>query len=300
MNLSVNIGPLKFNNPVTVASGTFRFDEKFYDVKELKKLGALVFKTVTLHPRVGNPPPRIIETASGMINAVGIENSGGDAFIEELVLLKKISIPLIISITGENDKEFAILAEKFNDVKEVSALELNLSCPNLKKSKLVSQDPKATFRIVKMIKRVSRVPIIAKLSPNVTDISTIALAAQDAGVDAVSLINTLTAMVIDVKTKRSILGNVKGGLSGPAIKPIAIRMVYEVAKKVNIPIIGMGGISTVNDALEFLIAGATMIAVGSMNFINPRCPWDIIDGIRDYMKKNKICDIHDIIGSVDS
>ena len=299
MNLSVQIGNLKLKNPVTVASGTFGHAEKYYNLEEVKKLGAIVPKTVTLHRREGNPPPRIIETAAGMLNAIGIENPGVDGFIKnKLPALRKIGLPLIISILGHTDDEFITLTRKFNEARGVSALELNLSCPNLQHKTLVAQDPKATFRVVKAVKRISHVPVIAKLSPNVTDIATIAVAAEEAGADGVSLINTFVAMAVDIKTRTSILGNFTGGLSGPAIKPIALSMVYDVAKKVKIPIVAMGGIMTAQDALEFLIAGATMVAVGTANFINPRAPLEILEGIKDYMKENKIKDIKEIIGSL--
>jgi dihydroorotate dehydrogenase (NAD+) catalytic subunit len=284
---------------VTVASGTFGHAEKYYDLEEVKKLGAIVPKTVTLHARQGNQPPRIVETASGMLNAIGIENPGADGFVEgKLPAFRKIGAPLIISILGHTDEEFLILTKKFNNAKGVSALELNLSCPNLKYKTLVAQDPKATHRVVKAVKKISRVPVIAKLSPDVADIAEIASAAEEAGADAVSLINTFVAMAIDIKTRTSILGNFTGGLSGPAIKPIALSMVHKVYKKVKIPVVGMGGIMTAEDALEFIIAGATMVAVGTANFINPRAPLEVLEGIKTYMKENKIKDIRELIGSL--
>lgn len=299
MDISVNIGSLTLKNPVTVASGTFGHAEKYYDLEEVKRLGAIVPKTVTLFKREGNPPPRIVETPAGMLNAIGIENPGIDGFIEKkLPAFRKIGIPLIISILGHTDEEFIKITEKLNRAKGISALELNLSCPNLKHKVLVAQDPEATHRVVKKIKSIANVPVIAKLSPNVTDISAIALAAQDAGADGVSLVNTFTAMAINVKTRTSILGNYTGGLSGPAIRPIAVYMVHEVARKVKIPIIAMGGIMTAKDALEFIIAGATMVAVGTANFINPRAPLEVLDGINQYMKENKINNIKDLIGSL--
>jgi dihydroorotate dehydrogenase (NAD+) catalytic subunit len=299
MNLKVKIGNTEFQNPVTVASGTFGYEEKYFNLNELKGLGALIPKTVTLFPREGNPPPRIFETASGMLNAIGIENPGADIFIEKkLPALKKIGVPLIVSILGKNDEEFFALAEKFNKAGGIAAFELNLSCPNLQKKALVSQDPQAVARVVQTIKRISKVPLIAKLSPNVTDISEIALAAQNAGADAVSLVNTFAAMAVDIKTRRAVLGNFTGGLSGPAIKPIALHMVYQVAQKVKIPIVAMGGIMTANDALEFIIAGATMVAVGTANFVNPRSPLEVLAGIKEYMRKNKIADIKELRGSL--
>ncbi len=284
---------------MTVASGTFGHAERYYNLEEVKRLGAIVPKTVTFHPQVGNPPVRIFETPSGMINAIGIENPGIDAFIaNKLPALKNIGVPLIISILGNDEEEFVGIIEKLNTQTGIAAVELNLSCPNLKHKVLVAQDAQATMQLVKKMKALSKFPIIAKLSPNVTDIAQIAQAAQEGGADAVSLVNTFTAMAIDVKTRKSRIGNVTGGLSGPAIRPIAVYMVQRVASQVKIPVIGMGGIMNAQDALEFLIAGATMVAVGTANFINPRAPIDVLEGIESYMKDNKIDDIHEIIGSL--
>jgi len=299
MNLSVKIAGITFKNPVTVASGTFGHAERYYNLEEVKKLGAVVPKTVTFYPQQGNPPARIFETPSGMINAIGIENPGIDAFIaDKLPALKNIGVPLIVSILGRDEEQFAGIIEKLNEQTGIAAVELNLSCPNLKHKILVAQDAQATLQLVKKIKALSKFPIIAKLSPNVTDIAQIAQAAQDGGADAVSLVNTFSAMAIDVKTRKSRIGNVTGGLSGPAIRPIAVYMVNRVASHIKIPVIGMGGIMNAGDALEFLIAGATMVAVGSANFVNPRAPIDVLEGIESYMKENKIDDIREIIGSL--
>lgn len=299
MNLSVKIANATFQNPVTVASGTFGHAQKYYNLEEVKKLGAIVPKTVTFHPQVGNPPVRIWETPSGMVNAIGIENPGIDGFIQtKLPNFKKIGVPLIISILGHNPQEFVGIMEKLNGQDGIAAIELNLSCPNLQHKTLVAQDAQATQEIVKQIKTISKFPVIAKLSPNVTDIGEIALAAEAGGADAISLINTFTAMAIDIKTRQSRIGNFTGGLSGPAIRPIALAMVHQVYKSVKIPVIGMGGIANADDALEFMIAGATMVAVGTMNFVNPRAPLDVLEGIVHYMKENKITDIQEIIGSL--
>lgn len=299
MNIAVNIGNVTFKNPVTVASGTFGHAERYYNLEEVKRLGAIVPKTVTFHPQVGNPPVRIFETPSGMINAIGIENPGIDGFIaEKLPVLKKIGVPLIISILGHNEEQFVGIIEKLNAQEGIAAVELNLSCPNLKHKILVAQDPAATTRLVGKIKSLSKFPVIAKLSPNVTDIAEIAQAAEAGGADAVSLVNTFTAMAIDTKTRKSRIGNFTGGLSGPAIRPIAVYMVHQAARHVKIPVIGMGGIMTAADALEFMIAGATMVAVGTGNFINPRAPVDVLEGIESFMKENKINDIREIIGSL--
>ena len=299
MNLSVKIAGITFKNPVTVASGTFGHAERYYNLEEVKKLGAIVPKTVTFYPQQGNPPVRIFETPSGMINAIGIENPGIEAFIaQQLPALKKTAVPLIISILGKDEEQFTGIIEKLNTQDGIAAVELNLSCPNLKHKVLVAQDAQATLQLVKKMKSLSKFPLIAKLSPNVTDITEIAQAAQDGGADAVSLVNTFAAMAIDVKTRKSRIGNVTGGLSGPAIRPMAVYMVHRVYSQVKIPVIGMGGIMGPQDALEFLIAGATMVAVGSANFVNPRAPIDVLEGIESYMKENKIDDIREIIGSL--
>ncbi len=299
MNLSVTIGNAVFPNPVTVASGTFGHAKKYYDLQEVKQLGALIPKTVTLLPQTGNPPPRIAETSAGMLNAIGIENPGVDVFLEkDLPDLNKIAVPLVVSILGHSDEQFLEITDKLNAAPGISALELNLSCPNLQKKSLVAQDPDATSSVVRKVKKISRYPVIAKLSPNVTDITVIAEAAADAGADGLSLINTLAGMLINTRTRRPALGNVSGGLSGPAIKPVALHMVYQTAKKVKVPLIAMGGIMTPDDALQFIIAGASMIAVGTGNFINPRAPLDVLNGIKAYMKKNKISDITRLRGSL--
>jgi len=299
MNLSIDIAGVKFANPVTVASGTFGHAEKYYDLEEVKKLGAVVPKTVTFHPQEGNPPRRIVETPSGMLNAIGIENPGIDSFIQtKLPSFRKIGVPLIISILGHTDEEFTGIVEKLNDAGGAAALELNLSCPNLKHKVLVAQDPEATRRVVAKVKKISKVPVIAKLSPNVIDIREIAKAAEEAGADGISLINTLTGMVIDTKTRRSALGNFTGGLSGPAIRPVAVHMVYRVARAVKIPVVAMGGIMTADDAVQFLLAGASMVAVGTANFVNPRAPLEVLDGIQEYMRRMKINDINELIGSI--
>jgi len=300
MNISVKIASVTFKNPVTVASGTFGHAEKYFNLEEVKRLGAIVPKTVTFKPQEGNPPVRIFETPSGMINAIGIENPGIEGFIKtKLPSFKKTGVPLIVSILGHNEGEFTGIIERLNaNAEGIAAVELNLSCPNLGHKTLVAQDAQATQTLVKKIRSLSKFPIIAKLSPNVTDIGEIAAAAEAGGADAVSLVNTFTAMAIDIKTRRSRIGNFTGGLSGPAIRPIAIAMVHKVYQAVKIPVVGMGGIATAEDALEFIMAGATMVAVGTMNFVNPRAPIDVLEGIEAYMRKEKIGDIRELIGSV--
>ncbi len=299
MNISVKIGETVFPNPVTVASGTFGHSEEMYRSPEVRCLGAITPKTVTLHPQQGNPPRRICETPAGMINAIGIENPGIDIFIaEKLPKLRKTGVPLIVSISAHSADDFALMAEKLNVVSGLAAIELNLSCPNLQKKMLVAQDAQATAGVIRGVKAVTRYPVIAKLSPNVTSIVDIALAAEAAGADALSMVNTFTAMAIDVKRRRSKIGNFTGGLSGPAIRPIAVRMVCETAARVKVPIIGMGGVTCSQDALEFLIAGATMVAVGTYNFVNPRAPLEVLEGIRAYMQENRMTDIRELIGSI--
>lgn len=299
MNISVRIADCTFKNPVTVASGTFGHAEKYYDLEEVKRLGAIVPKTVTLNAQEGNPPVRICETPSGMLNAIGIENPGADGFIKDkLPSFRKIGLPLIVSILGHTPEQFESIVHKMNAAEGIAMLELNLSCPNLKHKTLVAQDPEATRELIQRIKAISKYPVAAKLSPNVTDIRDIAKAAEDGGADAISLINTFTAMVIDTKTRKSKLGNFTGGLSGPAIRPVAVHMTYQVAQTVKIPIIAMGGIMTADDALQFLIAGATMVAVGTANFVSPRAPLEVLNGIEEYMTNHKMDDIKQLIGSL--
>ena len=299
MKLNVKIGKLQFKNPVTVASGTFGFIEKYCSASKISQLGAIVPKTVTLHAKEGNLSPRVVETPSGMINAIGIENQGIDSFLsEKLPKLVKLKVPIILSISANTDKELISLAKKVNAEKGICAIELNLSCPNLRKKQLVAQDAKATYRVVKAIKKVYKKPIIAKLTPNVTNIVEIAKAAKNAGADVVSLVNTFAAMAVDIKKRKPVLGNITGGLSGPAIKPIALKMVYDVYREVKLPIIAMGGIMSAEDALEFLIAGASMVAVGTASFVNPNAPIEILSGIKKYLKQNKIKDIKKLIGSI--
>ena len=305
--IAVNIGRLKLKNPVMVASGTFGYGEEFADFLDLKKLGAIVSKTVTLKPRPGNLPPRTCETPAGMLNSIGLENPGIDRFIgEKIPVFKKIGVPLIVSIASEGGpEEFVILAQTLDKINSVSAIELNISCPNIKHSKpttlnpqLISQDAKATYDLVKKVRKVTKKTLITKLSPNVTDITEIALAAQNAGTDALCLINTLTGMCVDIEKRRPKLGAITGGLSGPAVRPVAVRMTWEVYKKVKIPIIGMGGIMDAQSALEFILAGATAISAGTTNFINPRSSLEIIEGIKRYLIKHKIKRINDLIGSL--
>jgi dihydroorotate dehydrogenase (NAD+) catalytic subunit len=300
VDMSVSIGKLKLKNPVMVASGTFGYAEEFKDLCDIKKLGAIVTKTITINPRQGNPAPRTCETPAGMINSIGLENPGIEKFLsEKLPVVARIGVPVIVSIASEGDPdEFVILARRLDRIASVAALELNISCPNLKKKRLIAQDPAATSAVVKVVRRATKKTLIVKLSPNVTDIVEIALAAQNAGSDCLALINTVQGMAIDVKSRMPKIAMVVGGLSGPAIRPIAVRMVWEVYKNVKIPIIGMGGIMNVNDALEFIIAGATAVSVGTANFINPGVSAEIVSEIKKYLEENKVNDIAKIIGKL--
>jgi dihydroorotate dehydrogenase (NAD+) catalytic subunit len=298
--LSVKIGRLALKNPVMVASGTFGYGEEFKDLCDLKKLGAIVTKTITINPRQGNPVPRTCETPAGMINSIGLENPGIEKFLaEKLPAVRKIGVPVIVSIASEGDpSEFVILAKRLDKIGAVAALELNISCPNLKKKSLISQDAQATAAVVKAVRRVTKKTLITKLSPNVTDIGEIALAAEAAGSDALALINTVQGMAIDIKTRAPRIAMVSGGLSGPAIRPIAVRMVWEVYNKVKIPIIGMGGIMDTDSALEFFIAGATAVSVGTANFIDPSVTVEIVKGIHEYLAHNKIKTVKALVGDL--
>lgn len=306
-NLSVKIGRLKLKNPVLVASGTFGYAEEFTDFIDLRKLGAVVTKTITLNPRQGNPPPRTCETPAGMLNSIGLENPGLKLFIDEkLPYLSKIGIPVIVSIASEcSPDEFVALTNQLDKINTIAAIELNISCPNIKHresktkiSGLIAQDPQATYDLVSRLRKLTAKTLITKLSPNVTDIAEIAVAAQAGGTDALSLINTLVGMSIDVKSRASKIASGSAGLSGPAVRPVALNMVWEVYRKVKIPIIGMGGITDVSSALEFFIAGATAIAVGTANFINPKASAEIIAGLKKYLIENKIKDIAALVGSL--
>lgn len=300
VNLAVNIGKLRLKNPVMVASGTFGVE--YDELVDINSLGAIVTKTVTVKGRIGNPPPRIVETSSGMLNSIGLENKGLEDFINNKIpLLTKIDTSVIVSIAGENENEFKKLAMRLSRISRVDGIELNLSCPNIKyglQGGLLAQDEKATYRVVKAVRSATRLTVIAKLSPNVTDIIKIARSAEAAGADAISLVNTFIGMAVDIEEKRPKLGNITGGLSGPAIKPIALRMVWEAHKELDIPIIGIGGIMDYKDALEFMLCGATAIQVGTANFVNPKASTEIIEGIKKYLKNNKIEDINKLIGKL--
>lgn len=298
-NLKVNIAGVELNNPIIAASGTFGFGREYGEFYNLDELGAISVKGLTLKPREGNPPPRIAETYGGILNSVGLQNPGVDVFIKfELPELKKHTCKVIANMAGSTISDYYEMAEKLSD-SDVDMLEVNISCPNVRSGGVAfGTNAKTVFEITEGIKKYAKKPVIIKLSPNVTDITEMALAAESGGADALSLINTLLGMAIDINTKKPILANVKGGFSGPAVKPVAVRMVYEVTRKVKIPVIGMGGITTGDDAIEFMIAGAKAVGVGTANFMNPfACP-DIKKGMLSYMEKYNINDINSIVNTV--
>ena len=299
MNTRVTIAGVEFKNPVITASGTFGSGMEYSEFVDLNRLGAVVTKGVANVPWPGNPVPRVTETYGGMLNAIGLQNPGIDVFIErDIPFLKQYDTKIIVNVCGRSAADYVEVVEKLGD-QPVDMLEINVSCPNVKHGGIAfGQDPKCLFDITKEIKAHAKQPIIMKLSPNVTDITEMAKAAEAAGSDALSLINTITGMKIDIHKRTFALANKTGGLSGPAIKPVAVRMVYQVANAVKIPIIGMGGIANAEDAIEFMLAGATGVAVGAMNFVNPYTTAEVVKGIEDYMEQYNIENIIDIIGSV--
>lgn len=299
MNLKVNLAGVEFKNPVMTASGTFGAGEEYSEYVDLNQLGAVVTKGVANVPWAGNPTPRIAETYGGMLNAIGLQNPGVDVFIDrDLPFLKKFDTKVIVNVCGRTTEDYLEVVERLGN-EPVDMLEINISCPNVKEGGITfGQYPESVEAITKAIKKIAKQPIIMKLSPNVTDIRETAKAAQAGGADAISLINTLTGMKIDIHKRAFALANKTGGLSGPAIKPIAIRMVYQVAQAVDIPIIGMGGIMNAEDAIEFLLAGASAISVGTVNFTNPYATTEIVQGIADYMERYAINDIKELIGVV--
>ncbi|MDI6705359.1 MAG: dihydroorotate dehydrogenase [Bacillota bacterium] len=299
VNLEVDIAGLKLKNPVITASGTFGFGKEYGEFYDISRLGAIVVKGLTLNPRLGNPPPRVAETPAGMINSVGLQNPGVDRFLEdELPGLLDKGVCVIANINGNTIEDYCRMMEKL-DRSGVSAVELNLSCPNVKEGGMAfGVEPEMVCAATREVRTAGEKPLIVKLSPNVKDIVEIALAAQEGGADALSLINTLLAMDIDIKTRRPTLANIFGGLSGPAVKPVALRMVYQVCGAVGIPVIGMGGISDWRDAVQFLLAGARAVAVGTANFVNPYAPLEIIDGIERYLTETGFSSVNDIIGNI--
>ncbi|SFP95027.1 dihydroorotate dehydrogenase (NAD+) catalytic subunit [Butyrivibrio proteoclasticus] len=301
MNTKVKIAGVEFNNPVMTASGTFGSGMEYAEFVDLNKLGAVVTKGVANVPWEGNPTPRVAEVYGGMLNAIGLQNPGVDVFINrDLEFLKKYDTKVIVNVCGKSVEDYLEVVERLSDEERVDMLEINVSCPNVKEGAIAfGQKKEALFDITSRIKKVSKKPIIMKLSPNVTSIAEMAKAAEAAGADAISLINTITGMKIDIYKRKFALANKTGGLSGPAIKPVAVRMVYEASKAVNIPIIGMGGIASAEDAIEFIMAGATAVAVGAMNFHDPYLTGKVVDGIEEYMRNYNVDDINSIRGIVE-
>lgn len=299
MNTEIKIAGITFKNPVMTASGTFGSGMEYGEFVDLNRLGAVVTKGVSNIPWEGNPTPRVTEVYGGMLNAIGLQNPGVDVFIErDLAFLREYDCKVIANVCGKSVEDYIEVVEKLSDT-DVDMLEINISCPNVKEGAIAfGQKAESVHGITSELKKRSKKPIIMKLSPNVTDITEMAKAAEAGGADAISLINTITGMKIDIERRTFALANKTGGLSGPAIKPVAVRMVYQCAQAVNIPIIGMGGIACADDAIEFLMAGATAVAAGAMNFVNPYLTTELVDGIESYMKKHNVSDINELIGCV--
>jgi dihydroorotate dehydrogenase (NAD+) catalytic subunit len=299
INLKTNLGKLKLKNPVMTASGTFGYGKEFSEFIDLNRLGAIVVKGISLKPMKGNPAPRICETPCGMLNAIGLQNPGLKGFLkEQLPFLKNLKTKVIVNILGNSIDEYIELAEQL-EASGIHAIELNVSCPNVKKGGIVfGTDPGLFEELIARVRKKVKLPLITKLSPNVTDITLFAKIAENAGSNAISLINTITGMSIDINTRRPRLANITGGLSGPAIKPVAVRMVWQCYNAVSIPIIGMGGIMSADDAIEFILAGASGVAVGTGNFINPGMTMDILQGIQSYMTNRNIQSLDELIGTV--
>ena len=300
MNMAVTIGKLKLKNPVMTASGTFGYGEEYAEFIDLSRLGALVVKGLSLLPKEGNPPPRIVETPGGMLNAIGLQNIGIGGFVKDkLPFLKRFRTPVIVNFFGDTVEEYAEAARRLSAAEGIQGLEMNISCPNKESGWCIfGTDPKVTFKVVSAVRKATDLTLIVKLSPNVTDIALMAKVAEDGGADAVSLINTITGLAVDIKTRRPKLANITGGLSGPAVKPVALRMVWEAYRAVKIPVIGMGGIMCSGDAVEFFLAGATAVAVGTANFINPAATIEVIEGIGAYMREQGISGMKELTGGM--
>ncbi len=299
--LGVNISGVRLKNPVMTASGTFGYGREFDELIDLNQLGGIIVKGLSLLPSPGNPPPRIIETPCGMLNAIGLENIGIEAFVnEKLPFLKNFSTPVFINVYGKTVEEYADLASRIDELEDIAGIEVNISCPNVKAGGVAfGVDCEAAAEVVGSVRKRTSKPLMVKLSPNVSDIVEIAKSVEGAGADSVSLINTITGMMIDIAKRKPVLANITGGLSGPAIKPVALRMVWQVAQAVKIPVIGIGGIMNAEDAIEFLIAGATAVQVGTANFVNPRATIDIIEGIERYLDKYNISHMGELIGTLE-
>ena len=299
-DMSVEIAGIKLRNPVMPASGTFGYGEEYTPFVDMEKIGAIVTKGLSLKPKAGNPTPRIAETVSGMLNAIGQQNVGIDAFIQhKMPFLRTVNTPVIANFFGNTLEEYGEVAKRLNDIPEIAAGELNISCPNVKQGGIVfGTDPKAASEVVALVRKNLQKPLIVKLTPNVTDITVVARAVEEAGADAIACINTITGMSVDVNTRKPRIANMTGGLSGPAIRPVAVRMVHQVVQTVSVPVIGIGGIVKAMDALEFLIVGAKAVQVGTANFVDPTAMISIIEGIEEFLVEEGIDDIHDLIGSL--
>src|SRR5438445_2101550 len=302
MDLSLNIGSLRLKNPLIAASGCFGYGVEYADIVDLSTLGGVAVKGLFLKEREGHPPERIVETPSGMLNAIGLQGIGVHRFIQEkMPELRRLHATVVVNICGSTLDEYVELARILSDVEGVAALELNISCPNIKEGGITfGCSLHGTFDVVNAVRKVTRLPIVPKLTPNVTDVAAFARAAEEGGADAVSLVNTFLAMMIDVETRRPKLSNIVGGLSGPAIRPIAVRMVYECRRAVKIPVVGMGGIATARDVLEFILAGASAVQVGTANFVDPFIWGKLLDGINDYMRRHDMASISDLVGTIDT
>ncbi len=302
LKLAVHIGGITMKNPVATASGTFGFGAEYAPYIDLNQLGALVVKGITLQPRAGNAPPRLVETTAGILNAIGLQNPGVEEFVDKLLPgLAGYDLPVIVNIAGDTVQDYGRLAARLGQEKGVAGLEVNISCPNVKKGGLqFGSGPDMAAEVTRAVKSATDKPVIVKLSPNVTSIVAVAEKVAGAGADALSMINTLLGMAIDIKTRLPILGNVVGGLSGPAVRPVAVRAVWQVYQAVGLPIIGMGGIVTAADAIEFILAGAGAVAIGAANFVNPRATMDVLAGIKQYMIENGVQDINELIGAAHS
>ena len=300
-DLNVNIGKLQLKNPVMTASGTFGYGEEFQDFIDIERIGGIIVKGTTLHKREGNPYPRMTETPSGMLNAVGLQNKGVDYFVNHIYpRIKDVHTNMIVNVSGSTIEDYMITAEIINELDKIPAIELNISCPHVKQGGMAfGVSAKGALEVVKSVRSVYKKTLIVKLSPNVTDITEIARAAEDGGANSVSLINTLLGMAIDAERRRPILSTITGGMSGAAVKPIALRMVWQVAKSVNIPVIGLGGIMNWKDAVEFFLAGASAIQIGTANFIDPTITVKVIDGVNDYLDRHNFTSISDIIGGLE-
>lgn len=301
-DMTVNLAGMSLRNPVMTASGTFGYGEEFAEYVDLESIGALVTKGLSLKPRAGNPTPRIVETPGGMLNAIGLQNVGIEAFIQKKVpFLRSVNTPAIANFFGNTVDEYAELAARLDQIPEVAALEVNISCPNVKQGGIVfGTDPDCAASVVSACRAVTGKPLIVKLSPNVTDVVAMARACEDAGADCLSLINTLTGMAIDLNRRRPVLANITGGFSGPAIKPVALRMVWQVSKAVKVPIIGIGGIMNATDALEFMLAGATAVQVGTASFINPGAAQKIAADMEAWLVENGVADVKSLIGALET